>query len=377
MRVIRLILMLLAASLLLCGCENAGEAENHAYALVLGVDRTEEGIGLTIQIPRIGRTQDQGERGSAGSEPYMTLSASGSDYAQAMEQLQWTAARELNLSQLKLIVVSESLASDDAFPPLIRAIAETRHLYTTAGFIVCEGAARPFVEGLETILGTRLSSEINAMFRHYAAHGVIPKSTFADLYDSTLSPYSDPTGILGFTSGGTRGPEELQPKSVVVPRAVSSEGGADRRYLGTAVFREGRLVCRLDAADTLLMNLISGRVDAFTCAVEGRMYSLSSASRARQSVKIDGGRVRMEVKLRLTSEAHIPPEDLDALRSALAEDLRRVIAQCQGLRVEPFGFASHAAMRFPTLEAWEAFDWRSRFSTAEVRVDISLSNPVA
>ena len=91
------------------------------------------------------------------------------------------------MSQLKLPIVSEELAASEGFHDLARTIALTRHLYTTAAFAVCEGSAGAFVESLETILGTRLSSEIAALFRHYAAHGFIPLGTFADMVYASMN----------------------------------------------------------------------------------------------------------------------------------------------------------------------------------------------
>ena len=139
-----------------------------------------------------------------------------------MEQLQWSAARELNLSHIALIVASEALASSAAFPRLIDSVAETRHLYTTAAFVVCSGRARDFIEGQETILGAHLSSEIAAMFRHYAAHGYIPKASFAELYYATHSCYSDPTAIWGFPDAGELATEDQPAAAAVLKQAVEN-----------------------------------------------------------------------------------------------------------------------------------------------------------
>lgn len=350
-------LMLLIVMALLTGCAAVGSVEDQAYALVLGVeDAPGGGIRLTIRIPRIGSSGPDAQAGKG--EPYLVLSAAGDSYGQALEQLQWAAARELNLSHLKLIVVSEALAASEAFPALIRQIAETRHLYTTAGFIVCPGGAKDFIEGQQTIQGTRLSSEISAMFRHHARHGYIPWATFADLYYATLSGLSDPTGILGFAAG-----EEGLPEA---------QTASERQYLGAAVFRDGRLAAQLDARDTLWLNLLTTRLDSFTYTFAGKDYALSCAKKPRRTVAFDGDGVRLGATLWLSSEDSATDDELEAVARDLSAALTDMIRRCQAMGLEPFGFAERAAAHFLTIGEWRAFDWRGRFPSAQVEVKVNI-----
>lgn len=356
----------------IAGCGVTGEVENQAYALLMGVDRASDGgIELTVRIPRIGRgAEGDGKSGGEG-EPYLTIAAAGGDYSRALENLQWTAARELNLSHLRLLAVSETLAYEEGFPGLIRQIAETRHLYTTAAFVVCEGRARAFLEGQETLLDSHLSSDIDAMLRHYAAHGYIPSATLADLYYATRSCYSDATGIWGFPDPGE------QPAAAIIE---SDEGtlnadtktASSRQYLGSALFRDGMLVDRLDAEETLGLNLLTRRVDSFGFEANGKTWSLSSLTGPGLSVRIENDSVRIGAKVRLTAA---DPGDPAAHETAIAQSLIGLIRKCQRLGTDPFGFAERAAAHFPTLQAWQDFDWRSRFGEAEVHVEVRISGP--
>lgn len=359
-------LLIIAVALTACGCAVTGEVENQAYALVMGVDiEPDGGIGLTIRIPRIG----QGDSGEG--EESMVLSASGGDYAQALENLQWAAARELNLSHLELLMVSEALASDARFPALIREIAETRHLYTTAAFIVCEGRAKAFIEGQQTLLGSRLSDDIDAMLRHYAAHGFIPKATFAELYCAALSGYSDPVGIWGFPDSGER------PAAAVIETGeatlnAETDTASSRQYLGAALFRDGQLVGRLDGAETLGLNLLTGKVNAFAFEAGGRAWMLASTASPKVSARLDGDKAQIRVAVSLTCADE---GDLTPVKAAVERALREVVEKCQSLRTEPFGFAARLTARFATLRDWLDYDWRSRFPEAEVDIEVRVSGP--
>jgi len=374
---IRIPALALTLCLILAGCARTGEIEHQAYALVLGVDLKGEQIELTMRIPRIGQAQGNGGEAS-GDERYLTISARGTDYHEAIERLQWTVERELNLSQVKMIIVSEELAATEKFRGLIRELTETRHLYATAAFVVCESSIRKFIEGQETILGTRLSDEITAELRHYASHGYIPKATFADLYFSTYSLYSDPTGILGFVDPEDEASDSAEAYATLhgSPMEISeaSHSASSRHYLGTALFRDGRLVGHLDADETLALNLISGRVESFSFAHGGAAYALSSFTGPRVRVGIDDGEANIDISLRLNAETRIPDGEMEGLERDIAESLEGVIRKCQALLVEPFGFAERAASSFPDYAAWQGFDWRRRFETASVRIAVSIVN---
>ena len=364
-----LLVLLVAAALLLTGCRSAGEVEDQAYALVLGVDaKAGGGIELTIRIPRIGHTGGGEEETS--EDAYLVLAAAGDGYAEALERLQWTAARELNLSHLKLIVASEALATSDAFPDLIDRLAETRHLYATAGFVVCEGRARDFIEGQETILGTHLSGEIAAMFRHYAAHGYIPRATFADLYYATHSIYSDPAGIWGFMDAGESKPAAAMLDADQDALNADTLTASTRQYLGAALFRDGRMVGRLGAGETLLLDLMTGSVDSFTYAADGATCILSTLRGPR--LRVDKDIVRVEADIFLNAEDASDRAALDNAEIAMRRDMEALVRRCQAMGVEPFGFAERAAASFPTYAAWEAFDWHSKFADARVEVAVRI-----
>ena len=371
------VILLVGCLALLPGCQMPAELEDHAYALVLGIDAVPAGgVELTIRFPRIGQSKDAKAEEPSGGDAYLVISAKGADYGQALEQLQWAASRELNLSQLKMIVVSEALAGDAAFAPLISEIAQTRHLYTTAAFVVCEGTARAFVEGQKTTQGTRLSSEIAALLRHYEKHGYIPKATFADLYYDTRSGCSDAVGIRAF-------PAEARDDSAPASAAVLPEpedaresvrSPAARRFLGAAILHEGRLCMKLDARETLCLNLACGTVDSFSYECDGKSCALSSLRRPRKRAAVEDGAITASLDIYLTSEDAMDADAVRRLEACLSDDVIGLVHKCQAAGVEPFGFAASGMAGFTTAAAWEAFGWCDRFREAEVHVDVHIES---
>ena len=371
------VILLVGCLALLPGCRMPAELEDHAYALVMGIDTVPEGgIELTIRFPRIGQSKEAQSEDATGSEAYLVISAKGANYGQALEMLQWAASRELNLSHLKMIIASEALAGDAAFEPLISEIAETRHLYTTAAFVVCEGTARTFIEGQKTTQGTRLSSEITALLRHYAEHGYIPKATFADFYYNTRSGCSDAVGIWAFPDNASSGSKPTAATMLPEPGddAQIVQSPAEQRYLGAAVFHEGRLRVKLDARETLCLNLACGMVDSFSYEYDGKTYALSSLRRPHRRATLAGDTIQVALDIFITSEDAMETGTVNGLEESLSEDFRQLVRKCQAVGVEPFGFAASAMTGFHTASEWEAFDWCSRFSGAEVNINVHIES---
>lgn len=375
MRIARLTALLTALCLALCGCSISREVEHQAYVLVMGLDKADGGVELTIRIPKIGMSKGDG---GDDASPYLVFGARGSDFSQALEAMQLAVPRELNLSHLKLLIVSEALAGDAAFPTLINRVAEQPHLYTTARFVVCEGSAKAFVEAQKTVIGTRLSAEIDAEFTHYAEHGAIPDTTFADVYYASNSIYSDPIATRGFFAEGV---EESQPALLTVDPSESpgvlAEAPSKEFFAGTAIFRDGRLAGRLDAAETLLLNLALGKRETFAYDCGGKAYWLTPEGSPDRRVEIDDGAVRVGLSLRLSTIDAVSPEEARCIEGEIAAALEALIQKCQRVRLEPFGFAETAAGHFLTVPEWLAFDWRERFAAAEVEARVALSCPAA
>ena len=80
--------LLCACAMLLTGCSELDQVENLAFAVILGVDLTEQGeIEICIQVPKI--TSQQGEEGSggSGSSDHLIYSASGRNFDEALNLL--------------------------------------------------------------------------------------------------------------------------------------------------------------------------------------------------------------------------------------------------------------------------------------------------
>ena len=379
-----LLLPLLAAALMLGGCSHHAQVENQAFLLVMGLDRAADGqIEMSVQIPRIsGNNQSaDGEGNSGGASNYAQMSVTGVNYEEALERLDWASPRDLNPAQLKLVVISRDLAESPDCPELINHISQTERLFTATRIAVCEVSAKDFVSSIQPTVGTRLSTDISAMFDHYIGRGFIPRSRLADLYYLMNSVYSDPLTSYAVlepaVSSGDDAADATQSAAALTgePAQFSAniESDIPTRYLGSAVFSGGRMRGVLDGTQTICTNLLLNELDSFFYSADEANVELIPEGSMKLSVDLQSDPVRLSVKGKLSLSAEELPLDREALMRSLSSDIENTIRAAQRMGVEPFGFAEAAARQFLTLEDWLNCDWKRLYPSAEVDVNISLT----
>lgn len=360
------LLTLALVAMALTGCRVSGELENQAYVLLLGLDREEGGrLLLTAKVPQVGKGGASEDSGGG----YLTFAADGDGWVDALEALEQTTPRQMNLSHIELIVASEALACEDGFGALITRVAETPHLYTTARFAVCAGRASQFVDGQETVIGKRLSSEIDAMLDHYAEHGYVPKASFADAYYAVNSIYGDPVAIYGETVDPA---EEAAALIEPAEGASGLESPMKQRYRGAALFEGGRMVGTLGADQAVLLSLVRGGRVSLPVECSGKRYTLAPEGAVKRGVRIEGARVTLCVEAAFSTLEDVCEADARALEAIIADAVAGVIRACQALRSEPFGFSEAAAVHFATIRDWQGFNWRSRYVDAGIEVSVRI-----
>lgn len=368
MRALRLAALLALCGLALTGCRISGEVENQAYVLTLGVDRLPSGmLEVTVRVPRVGRSSVGDSGGEEEGGAYLTFSAAGGDWAEALEALQWATPRRINLSHIEMLVASQALASEPGFAELVGQIAETPHLYATARFAVCEGAARAFIDAGKTIIGTRMSSELQALLKHYVEQGYIPQCSLADAYYAWHSVCSDPVALWVRCEPEAQGgaPEAQTNDSFPV-----LESPTQQRYGGTALFRGGVLADVLPMKQTALLNLVRGDTRALALECDGRRIELTAEGRPRLRARVDGDAARLSLAVSLSTID--VGADLSRVEDKLREALAALVQRCQRLGCDPFGFADSAISQFWTVSDWLACGWPERYAHAALDVRVSV-----
>ena len=191
----------------------------------------------------------------------MTLSATADSCLSALNLLSATTPRSVDLSQLREIVLNETLARTDATLTVLRQIDALYEANGGAVVVVTPDDAGDFIRRQYAMFGVRLSQYLDVLFDHFAQLGTIPASAqlsavLGAMTSSTADAAAvyaagnafDATLVLGGRSETDRLPGHL-------PRTSP----AKNEYLGSAVFSGTRMVGTLTGDETAILRMISGK----------------------------------------------------------------------------------------------------------------------
>jgi len=369
---LKLTSILLSICLLFCACSSSRQVENQAYVLTMGVDKSDNGLLLTVQVPKISSSGEQESSAAGGSKGnYFKFSAHGMDFESAIEKLSWVVPRNLNLSHLKLLVLSENLASNAACRDILYDIVHTERLFSAARVAVCEGKAADFIDQTKPVVGSRLSTDILSTFDHYIGKGFVPDCNLDELYYTTESVYSDPMTAYAVFTPSSEAVAAMSPGSIsALAEDTSSE--ISTHYLGAAVFSEGVLKGLFDPSQTICANLLRGSLRMFRYSHDGQGLEIFPNGKPSFDINLQTRPIQISANIKLAISAQEDLPDLEGLKPRLEKEILSVIAHAQRMGAEPFGIAETAAGQFYTLDQWIDFNWKEKFSKAQVNAEVTL-----
>ena len=348
--------------LLLSGCSGTNIGAQ-AYAVSMGIDLIDGGrVEVSVQMPTLSGGGNAEGSGSGGSKGYTFASAAGDTLTEALETLNATVPRALNLTGVKSIIVSRRMAQDNMFREVLEELALAYRVYGAAELIVCAGEAKSFIEEQKAVIGQRVSESISVSLDHYRKAGIIPSAKAADVFYLSRSMYGDPAAVLAAAEG------EEQEEGYAGSLDVSGDGM--NQYHGAALFADGRMVGKLTGTQTQLLNVMLGNLPEFSWVVDGVPVRIIS-SRPRVSIELSGEVPEIEVELRFQMMESKGGLNSSRLEEVMLERLNEMTEYCQSVGTDPFRYAEYAVRHFLTVEKWLEYNWREQFANAEIRYRVN------
>lgn len=359
LRIVMFIFIAAAPVFMLSGCARTDYAENQAYAVMLGIDITDnEQLELSIKYPVL-----SGSSGGSGSEnvsAYATEKAQGQTFQRSLDALKISLPCEVNLSALTMVIISEELIECGKLDHALDGLTRNYRMYSSSYLAVCKGKAAEFIEKQEPQIGSRLSEGLKAMSENLSRSGVVPVSRLADVYYRMDSVYSDPM--------------------IMLCRHIGSDSGSDKEkkantnniYEGACIISDHRSILELDDRQSVLANVLAGNVTDFMYTSGDIAASLTVDK--GPDVKISAkNALEIEIELQLSGAAMISGTSMKETAEQLQSELTSLIEACKKAKAEPFGFADKTATHFLTLEDWINYDWRSKFAESSINIEIIIN----
>ena len=395
MKRLALLLCLLASLFLLSGCGGGQEIESCLFVLAMAVDPAPEG-NLTVTVKALSGTQEAapsgesggesasrqeqsspsqaGESGLEASEPgYIVLSATAPSCLRALSMLSATTPRTVNLSQLREIVLSRTLAETDATLSILKEIHAMYRANGEAIVVVTPDDAGDFIRRQHAILGVRLSKYLEVLFEHFSEIDTIPPnaqlaSVISAMESDTLDAAAvyaagnafDSTLVLGDGADLDRLPGHL-------PRTSPAEN----EYLGAALFSGPRMVGTLTGEETGLLCLMMGKAQRRTAFIGNAQYRTNLPTRVKRTIDGDGA-LHVRISMNLTRTAGEAEESEQEIAASIERQCVNVLLRLRAASCDAVGFGRLAIRRCLTVPQWEALDWPALYGTLPVRVSVRV-----
>ena len=377
-----LLALLLCMLALLSSCGGGQEIESCLFVLAMAVDPAPDG-NLTVTVKALSGTQEAGgqgeeqhkdgapENGREAPEPgYIVMSATAPSCLRALSLLSATTPRTVNLSQLREIVISRTLAETDATLTILKEIYAMYRANGEAIVVVTPDDAGDFIRRQRAILGVRLSKYLEVLFEHFSQIDTIPPDAQlsaviaameSDVIDAAAvyaaANRFDSTLVLSADSETDRLPGHL-------PRTSPSEN----EYLGTALFSGSRMTGVLTGEETGLLCLMMGEAQRQTTFIGDAQYKTNLPTRVHRWIDASDGALCVNVRMNLTRVAG----EERALAQEIAAQIERacveVLLKLRAASCDAVGFGRIAIRRSRTIPEWEARSWPLHYEGMPFRV---------
>lgn len=359
-KIISLVLVIACAAVMTTGCWDRREIEEQTTVVALALDRHEDGIQVTIQVPiptKIVGGGGSGGDGGGGQEAVQLFTASGQDLTDALMHLQKQLNYDLVLGQMRLVVISEALARsglEDLIDALVRMPEIRRRLWP----VIVEGQAKKALEAdpkLEQIPAVYLIDMIENEVRRKRQFNFNLGRFVSKLMDEAEQP--------------------LLNQFKVSDKSMS--------WVGAALFRGDHMIGKLDELESAVLMQMrrEGRtgyrvyvpcpgqeVEEVTFEPERIMRDVAFHERPlrfNMHITVEGHIVEKTCKEDLSQESYIHALER-ALKRKYEGHARRTIRKMQHLQTDALQLGTEIRAFHP--RTWKRIDWADQFPRTAIDV---------
>ncbi|MET3508006.1 Ger(x)C family spore germination protein [Halalkalibacter oceani] len=384
--------------LFLTGCYDLTELEQKAYVVAIGIDRTDEQgmyeVSFQMANPEVGTTT---QAAATDEQPKETVTLVAPDFISAQNTANSFVTRELTFDHTKVLIISEELARSGELLNIIQSANQESQLRRGVQMIVSKEKASEFLTNTAPPMETRPHKYYQFMLERGQETGLIPDADIHRFFQITegdadlfLAIYA--TSMI--TDKGANGSEDEY-----VAGEVPQVNRQETQFIGSAVFKEGTMIDRLDGEETrltLIMDNTLNMEDVLTTYPDPMddHYRITTKyiQKDKTSVKINyvqDGQAKIDIYIPFHLEVLAVPslidysnnkENLQLLRTSLetyiTDVAEKLIKKTQEeYKSEPFYWSLYVRHHFKTISEYEAADWHNQiYPNADITITFDLKN---
>ena len=305
---------------------------------------------------------------------YIVLSATAPSCLRALNLLSATTPRTVNLSQLREIVISRTIAETDATLSILREIRSMYRANGEAIVVVTPDDAGDFIRRQRAILGVRLSKYLEVLFDHFSELDTIPPD--AQLSAVIAAMESGAIDASAVYAAGNRfdstavlsGDAELDRLPGHLPRTSPAEN----EYLGTALFSGPRMTGVLTGEETGLLCLMMGEANRRITFIDSAQYKVNLSTRVTRRIDKTDGALCVHIRMNLTRIAGEESMTAQEIAARIERECVNVLLRLRAARSDAVGFGRLAIKNCLTIPEWQKANWPLEYERLPVRVSADV-----
>ncbi len=402
----RLFILISVACLLsvsLCGCYDANEIDDLAYAYAIGLDSGKESnLKLTLQlaVPKaIGSGGDSG-----GGKSFTSITIEGPSIYTCLNLANAFVSRKINLTHAHIIVFSEELARK-GIGSYMHEINRGKEFRGGMMLIVSKCSAEEYLSGIQLPIELTPRKQYELMHESYKHTGLTAKVEFLKFYFKTEDTSSEPVALLGNISKYKSSDEFSRKNSTYLEKGRDEPLGGEyiagnipevsewkNQRIGLAVFKGEKMVGELDGQECLLHLIINNELVSSNITMQGPIsknqhvvFDISRGRNTKSEVKIEGTNPKIKVEVFLEGDIvsvqsdinYTEYDNLTTLETHVEEFFKEELLRFLEKTAKVFesdicGFGAQAKKQFLTWDEWLAFDWLEIYKNASFDVEVSF-----
>lgn len=366
---------LLCMLLLLSGCYSQVELNEMMVATAIGVDKTETGVNVTLQV--LNPSEVAGGTTKTGRPGVSCYSETGETFFHALRRLTRITPRKIFLSHIRFVVFDEALAKEGLTPLLDFLMRDHEMRSDFSIFIIKEFKANDLLKTLTPIEQIPANKVLNSTMAAEEFYGTARENELENFYKALYAEGVEPvlTGIelLGQVDSGSsiQSIEQTEPETII-------------KINDLALFKDDQLMGWLTEQQSIGYSYWTNHIKN-TVAVVPLKETLVTLEVTKAKVKIEPGKQPLNFNVTTTIEASIGQsaqlelDDLAELKRGLSASINNQMSQCLNRlreeQIDSIGLGQVLYQNQPSV--WEGVkdNWDESFKnvTASYKFDVTIS----
>jgi len=390
-------IIFLSAALFLSGCTYGEDVDTQAFVIAVGIDKGETfPLKLTFVFanPSGGSSGGGGEEKSPSSPSPDIVTVEAPTTFSAVRKLDSIKSKKINLTHTKVVIFSEDIAKE-GIKTFLSGFASSRDFRPNTYVCISQGSAEKYLNSVKPsqeafiekyydhIIQKFASDKVNESYLYYLFFNVAEKFSgslvpLVGVNDNELSKSKTPkhTVIDDFS---------YEARAGEIVRDASNKA----EILGAAVLKNDKMIGTLGSFLTDLSRIICDEYYPRNYSItypdspDYVTVRLIQQTKPQINTKIKNGNASIYINIPLSIE-YIDSGKIenDTIKSAefcryLSERLdfeaKKLLNDSQTKYESDFlGLGDSLKYHFPDISAWEEFNWKEKFPTAEIKISFNI-----